>query len=72
MSLSCTANELVQELAEYLSRRFPSTYKITRKRGEKDASGWSGLPAIESITIIPLQKTYHVADEDAMTLAALL
>lgn len=64
--------ELVQELAEYLSRRFPTTYSITRRDAVEDASGWNGLPSIETITIIPLRKTYKFDDEGAMTLAALL
>ena len=66
-----TAFELVHELAEYLSRRFPNVYRVTRLGG-KDASGWYGEPGIKEITITPLGKTYSLQDEDPMTVAALL
>jgi hypothetical protein len=61
----------VQELAEYLSRRYPATYTI--KRGNPaDASGWYGLPAIQEITVVPVGKTYKIGEEEPMTLATLL
>lgn len=62
----------MHELAEYLSRRFPDIYRITRFSGTKDASGWYGLPGIKEITIIPLGKTYNLQNEDPMTVASLL
>ena len=62
----------MQDLAEYLSRRFPTTYSVVRGDASKDASGWYDAPSIKEITIIPLAQTYKVDEEDAMTLAALL
>lgn len=67
-----SAIELVHELAEYLSRRFPDIYRVTRFSGMNDASGWYGLPGIKEITIIPLGKTYNLQNEDPMTVASLL
>ena len=66
------AVELVHELAEYLSRRFPDIYRVKRLEGTEDASGWYGLPAIREITIVPLEKTYNLQNEDPMTVASLL
>ena len=66
------AAELVQELAEYLSLRFPAVYSVVRHDAEKDASGWYGQSSIKEVTILPLQKTYKLSDEDPMVIAALL
>ncbi|KAI0775471.1 hypothetical protein BC629DRAFT_1638009 [Irpex lacteus] len=65
------ATELVQEMAEYLSRRFPTTYTVKR-REDGDASGWYGHPAITEITIVPVGKTYIVEEEEPMTLAGII
>lgn len=62
----------MHELAEYLSRRFPDVYRVTRCEGATDASGWYGLPAVKEITIVPLGKTYSLQDENPMIVAALL
>ncbi|KIP09817.1 hypothetical protein PHLGIDRAFT_115974 [Phlebiopsis gigantea 11061_1 CR5-6] len=66
------AVELVHELAEYLSRRFPDVYRVTRCEGATDAGGWYGLPAIRDVTIAPLGKTYSLQDSNPMIVAALL
>ncbi|PSS32006.1 hypothetical protein PHLCEN_2v2248 [Hermanssonia centrifuga] len=66
------AKELVQELAEYLSQRFPDVYIIVRHDSDKDSSGWHGQSSIKEITIIPLRKTYKLDEEDPMTVSALL
>ncbi|KAI0922007.1 hypothetical protein AcV5_000548 [Taiwanofungus camphoratus] len=67
------AREFVHDLAEYLSRRYPTIYSVVRKyRNEKNLSGWYGEGEIREITIIPLQKTYNLDSEDPMTVAALL
>ncbi len=58
-------------MAEYLSRRFPTTY-IVKRREDDDASGWYGHPAITEITISPVGKTYIVEEEEPMTLAGIL
>lgn len=63
----------MHDLAEYLSRRYPTIYSVVRKyRNEKNLSGWYGEGEIREITIIPLQKTYSLDSEDPMTVAALL
>ncbi|KAG6830622.1 hypothetical protein H0H92_015714 [Tricholoma furcatifolium] len=66
------AIETVHELAEYLSRRFPTTFSIERHSPEKAAlyRGWDDLPPVKSIRILPLDESYelplHVNDgEDA-------
>ncbi|KAG9219533.1 hypothetical protein CCMSSC00406_0009772 [Pleurotus cornucopiae] len=67
------AIELVHELAEYLIRRYPATFRVTRhtsnyiaslsdsprKKGRLDY-GWDGAPAIKEITVIPLGVTYDL------------
>ncbi|KAF8914122.1 hypothetical protein CPB84DRAFT_1741949 [Gymnopilus junonius] len=83
-----TAVELVHELAEYLSRRFPSDFSVTRhsKRiispdGTFCDWGWEGLPPIEAIRITSLDISYDLpssvddgnqAPERAMQIAGLL
>lgn len=66
------AVELVQEMAEYLSRRFPTTYSVKRRDPETDGSGWYGLSSIKEITIIPAGRTYVVDEEEPMALAGIL
>ena len=66
------ATELVHELAEYLSDKFPDLYSVVRHDASKNASGWYGRPAIKEITIIPLGKTYKLDEEDPMVISALL
>ena len=67
------ARELVYELAEYLSRRYPDVYHVTRKMaGEKGAYSWYGEGQIQSIKVVPLQRTYDIEKEEPMALSALL
>ncbi|KZT74534.1 hypothetical protein DAEQUDRAFT_720712 [Daedalea quercina L-15889] len=67
------ARELVYELAEYLSRRYPDIYRVIRKgKNEKGVFGWYGEAQIQTITVVPLQTTYNLEEEDPMTLSALL
>lgn len=79
-SHSPVALELVQELAEYLSVRYPTTFCIQRWC-ESDLNtkrfverGWGGAPPIKSVTIAPLGVTYELNEnaEDMMRVAALL
>lgn len=74
------ALELVQELAEYLAVRYPSTFRLKRHL-ESDAAnksfveaGWGGAPPVKSVTIVPLRVTYELNEnaEDMMKVAALL
>ncbi|KAF8913576.1 hypothetical protein CPB85DRAFT_555710 [Mucidula mucida] len=55
------AAELVEELAEYLSRRYPKIYSVERRLGR-----------IRRITMIPVNATYDLEEEDPMTVAGLL
>lgn len=72
--------ELVQELAEYLSLRYPSTFRVERHReSNRDrksyiAKGWAGAPAIKSITVVPLGLTHELNENEAdmMRVCALL
>ncbi len=64
---------MVHELAEYLIRRYPATFRVTRhtsnyitslsdsprKKGRLDY-GWGGAPAIKEITVVPLGVTYDL------------
>lgn len=60
----------MHELAEYLSQRYPALYQAVRK--EKDTSGWYGQGEIKTITIIPLQETYDLDEQDPLIVASLL
>ena len=62
------AEELVQELSEFLSRRYPDIYSVTR---DHSANGRDGAGKITSITILPTKETYDVA-VDPMRVSALL
>ncbi|KXN86328.1 hypothetical protein AN958_10190 [Leucoagaricus sp. SymC.cos] len=77
------AIELVHELAEYLSRRYPTTFHVSRHtKPDVDYKwGWDGLPPIKTITVVPLNETHELplspfngdwASERAMTISALL
>ncbi|TFK56026.1 hypothetical protein OE88DRAFT_694681 [Heliocybe sulcata] len=66
------AKELVHELAEYLHRRYPTTYNVERGSKHDEGFGWYGLPQIRTITIVPIGVTYDLDTEDPMTVAALL
>jgi len=74
------ALELVQELAEYLALRYPSTFHIER-HPESDnngkryiMNGWAGAPSVKSVTVVPLGLTYDLNEDedDMMRVAALL
>ncbi|CAL1717362.1 unnamed protein product [Somion occarium] len=71
-SAQLAAVELLHELAEYLFRRYPSMYTVSRYPREKSTYGWYGLGDIKDITIVPLNKTFTLADGDPLLTAALL
>ncbi|KAH9938720.1 uncharacterized protein B0H18DRAFT_949969 [Fomitopsis serialis] len=55
------AEELIQELAEFLVRRYPALYSIARyEKGERGTGGWHGAGQVKTITIVPLQVTYDL------------
>lgn len=66
------AVELVHELAEYLSRRYPAIYIVTRHPPATGSISWYGLGQIKDITVVPLGKTFNLGEEDPMRLSALL
>ncbi|KAG8894085.1 hypothetical protein FRB99_001528 [Tulasnella sp. 403] len=66
------AKETVHELAEFLSRRYPQVYSVTRRSPAPSDFGWYGEGEIESITIVPLDVTYDLEKDDSMTVAGLL
>lgn len=66
------AKELCFELAEYLSRRYPDTYRVKRYAPQPDDFGWYGEGQIKEITIIPVGATYDLDTEDPMKVSGLL
>lgn len=89
VSLNCayTAVELVHELAEYLSRRYPKDFSVVRHSQRIHAGtlfcdwGWEGAPPIKTVTMHSLGLSYNLplsvqdgsrAGERAMEIAGLL
>jgi hypothetical protein len=70
------ARELVFELAEYLSRRYPQNFSVERhpvSSEKNDENGWYGEGRIRTITIRePVNVTYDLDKEDPMKVAGLL
>jgi len=74
------AIELVHELSEFLSERYPTSFAISRFSSKHGDHGWGGAPDIRTITIVPLAETYELPPRDggekeahrAMEIAALL
>ncbi|KAJ7132215.1 hypothetical protein C8R44DRAFT_773379 [Mycena epipterygia] len=59
------AIELVHELAEYLSRRYPTTFQITRHspsslKLEDYPTDWGGAAPVKTVRIVPLQEEYEL------------
>lgn len=73
-ALARAAKELLFEIAEYVSRRFPTVYTVTRHDPAKVESvyGWYGQGQIKDITVVPVGETYNLDECDPMTTAALL
>ncbi|KIO34631.1 hypothetical protein M407DRAFT_13409 [Tulasnella calospora MUT 4182] len=66
------AKETVYELAEYLSRRYPSIYAVERHEPSPGDFGWYGEVQIKTVAIVPLGATYDLDEEDSMKVAGLL
>jgi hypothetical protein len=62
----------VQELAEYLSRRYPNVYSIERYATSPTSHGWYGEPPVKSVAIKPLDVTYDLEKEEAINIIAML
>ena len=67
-----SAKELVYELAEFLSRRYPDTYTVTRHAPREGDYGWYGEGEVKTITIVPVDATYDLDVEDPMKISGLL
>lgn len=68
---TCAAVELVHELAEYLSRRYPRDFNVVRHSQRVPTGmstpgtlfcdwGWEGAPAIKTVTILSLGTSYDL------------
>lgn len=59
---SFLAIELVHELAEYLSRRYPSNFQIARHTSVLDdyPTGWGGAPPVKSIHVVSQQEEFEL------------
>ncbi|PIL36662.1 hypothetical protein GSI_00351 [Ganoderma sinense ZZ0214-1] len=65
------AEEFLYELAEYLSRRHPDVYRVTRHpvSAREDENGWYGEGRIKTITIVPFQETHNLDMEEPLKAA---
>ncbi|KAJ7230546.1 hypothetical protein GGX14DRAFT_529995 [Mycena pura] len=58
------AIELVHELAEYLSRRYPTSFQVTRHIPSTSLVnypvGWGGAPPVKSVHVVPLQDEFEL------------
>ena len=67
------AREVVHELAEYLVRRYPRSYSVTRRSPSTTTEGgWYGEGQIRTITLKAVGQTLDLDQEDPMTAAAFL
>ncbi|KAJ6561159.1 hypothetical protein DFH09DRAFT_504156 [Mycena vulgaris] len=61
---AAAAIELVHELAEYLSRRYPTTFQITRHTSSDSLAdyptGWGGAAPIKSVHIVPQREQFDL------------
>ncbi|KAJ7623548.1 hypothetical protein FB45DRAFT_672783, partial [Roridomyces roridus] len=56
------AIELVHELAEFLSRRYPANFQITRHASvsQNYPAGWAGAPPVKSIRIVSQKEEFEL------------
>jgi hypothetical protein len=67
------ALELVYELCEFLSRKYPSLYSVTRASGANGgANGWYGEGEIREVEILPTGEKFNLEKEDPLRVAAML
>ena len=66
------AKDLVYELSEFLSRRYPDTYRVTRHEPRQGDFGWGGEGQVRTVTVVPVGATYDLDVEDPMRVAGLL
>lgn len=70
----CAAEELVHEFAEYLSRRHPDVYRVTRRPVSRnpEKNGWYEEGKIWQITVIPFGETYDLEKDEPLKVARML
>ncbi|KAG8710679.1 hypothetical protein FRC08_016845 [Ceratobasidium sp. 394] len=67
------ARELVNELGEFLIRRYPHIFRaVSRMQAAPNDFSWDNLGEIEEIEIIPLGVRYNLQTEDPMKISGLL
>ncbi|KAI0334912.1 hypothetical protein GY45DRAFT_1367349 [Cubamyces sp. BRFM 1775] len=68
------AEELAYEFAEYLSRRHPDVYRVTRHPVSKnpDRNGWYGEGRIKTVTIVPFERTFDLEKDEPLKVARML
>ncbi|KAI0723515.1 hypothetical protein C8Q76DRAFT_398233 [Earliella scabrosa] len=68
------AKEFMYEVAEYLSRRHPDVYSVTRHTpsDREDENGWYGEGRISTITLIPFEETYNLDVDEPLKVARML
>ena len=68
------AKEFMYELAEYVSRRYPDVYSVTRHpvSDREDENGWYGEGRISTITLIPFEETYDLDVDEPLKVARML
>ncbi|KAI0772546.1 hypothetical protein BD413DRAFT_46218 [Trametes elegans] len=68
------AEEFMYEVSEYLSRRHPYVYRVTRKPVSKkpDENGWYGEGKIKTITLVPFNETYDLEKDEPLRVARML
>ncbi|KAJ7178606.1 hypothetical protein C8R43DRAFT_973942 [Mycena crocata] len=61
---AAAAIELAHELAEYLSRRYPTAFQITRHTKSaslaKYPAGWGGATPVKSVRVVPMQEQFDL------------
>ncbi|KAI0027292.1 hypothetical protein K488DRAFT_62012, partial [Vararia minispora EC-137] len=63
------AGELVQELCEFLSRRYPGVFEVVR---DASSQGWYGEGKVTNVKIVPTNECFDLRTEDPMRVAAML
>ncbi|KAI0721995.1 hypothetical protein C8T65DRAFT_775038 [Cerioporus squamosus] len=68
------AREFMYELAEYLSRRHPDVYRVTRHpvSNDDDENGWYDEGRIKTITIVPFDETHDLDTAEPLKAARML
>ena len=63
-------HELCQDLCEFLSRRYPTVYRV--ERSKNDRLGWYNTGTISAISMPSLGVSYDLATEDPIYVAGMI